>query len=172
MPVFFDTRLLALGTPSARFHENDRPGPSFIQPPESTQPSSLTTIRWINLRPNADLGDVGSALGFCAGGELRRGINPLKFDNYVTRAMLDVMKLISIASNRHLRNLEAPDAFVQEIIPVATPKIPVNVQRFSIRIYRYRSNGLEPSFSGSTSAARTPTRAKLSLRSQISQPAV
>ncbi len=26
MPVFFDTRLLALVTPSARFHENDKPG--------------------------------------------------------------------------------------------------------------------------------------------------
>ena len=25
---------------------------------------------------------------------------------------------------------------------VATPKIPVNVQRFSIHIYRYRSKGL------------------------------
>jgi len=36
MPVFFDTRLLALVNPSARFHENDKPGPSFIQPPEST----------------------------------------------------------------------------------------------------------------------------------------
>ena len=36
MPVFFDTRLFALVTPSARFHENDKPGPSFIQPPEST----------------------------------------------------------------------------------------------------------------------------------------
>jgi len=36
MPVFFDTRLLALVTPSARFHENDKPGPSFTQPPELT----------------------------------------------------------------------------------------------------------------------------------------
>ena len=36
MPVAFDTRLLALVTPSARFHENDKPGPSFIQPPAST----------------------------------------------------------------------------------------------------------------------------------------
>jgi hypothetical protein len=36
MPVFFDTRLLALVTPSARFYENDKPGQSFIQPPEST----------------------------------------------------------------------------------------------------------------------------------------
>ena len=43
MPVFFDTRLLALVTPSARLHENDKPGPSFTQPPETTQPSSLTT---------------------------------------------------------------------------------------------------------------------------------
>ena len=33
---------------------------------------------------------------------------------------------------------------------MATPKIPVNVQRFSIHIYRYRSKGLEPCFSGST----------------------
>ena len=69
--------------------------------------------------------------------------------------MQDVMKLVRVASNRHLRNWEAPDALVQEIIPVAsrtgrgqscavaTLKIPVNVQRFSIHIYRYRSKGLE-----------------------------
>ena len=59
--------------------------------------------------------------GFRAGGELRGGVNPLrdrlKLDNYVTRAMLDVMKLVRVASNRHLRNWEAPDALVQEIIP-------------------------------------------------------
>ena len=89
------------------------------------------------------VGDVG----FRAGGELRGGVNPrrdrLKLDNYVTRAMQDVMKLVRVASNRHLRNWEAPDALVQEIIPVATPKIPVNVQRFTIHIYRYRSKGLE-----------------------------
>ena len=54
------------------------------------------------------------------------------------------MKPVRVASNRHLRNWEAPDALVQEIIPVAsrtdsgqrcavaTPKTPVNVQRFSI----------------------------------------
>ena len=35
MPVFFDTRRFALVTPSARFHENDKPGPSFTAPPES-----------------------------------------------------------------------------------------------------------------------------------------
>ena len=56
-----------------------------------------------------------------AGGELRGGINPLKdrlkLDNCVTRAMQDVMKLVRAASNRHLRNWEAPDALVQEIIP-------------------------------------------------------
>ena len=59
--------------------------------------------------------------GFRAGGELRGGVNPLKdrlkLDNCVTRAMQDVMKLVRIASNRHLRNWEAPDALVQEIIP-------------------------------------------------------
>ena len=57
----------------------------------------------------------------CAGGELRGGVNPLKdrlkLDNYVTRAMQDVMKLVRVARNRHLRNWEAPDAPVQEIIP-------------------------------------------------------
>ena len=35
IPVFFDTRRFALVTPSARFHENDKPGPSFTAPPES-----------------------------------------------------------------------------------------------------------------------------------------
>ena len=52
----------------------------------------------------------------------RRGVNPLKdrlkLDNRVMRAMQDVMKLVRVASNRHLRNWEAPDALVQEIIPV------------------------------------------------------
>ena len=70
---------------------------------------------------------------------MRGGVNPrrdrLKLDNSVTRAMQDVMKHVRVASNRHLRNWEAPDALVQEIIPVATPKIRVNVQRFSIRLY-------------------------------------
>ena len=60
-------------------------------------------------------------LGFCAGGELRGGVNPLKdrlkLDNCVTRAMQVVMKLVRVASNRHLRNWEAPDALVQEITP-------------------------------------------------------
>ena len=60
-------------------------------------------------------------LGFCAVGELRGGVNPrrdrLKLDNCVTRAMWVVMKLVRGASNRHLRNWEAPDALVQEIIP-------------------------------------------------------
>ena len=41
----------------------------------------------------------------------------LKLDNCVTRAMQDVMKLARVASNRHLRNWEAPDALVQEFIP-------------------------------------------------------
>ena len=62
--------------------------------------------------------------GFCAGGELRGGVNPLrdrlKLDNRVTRAMQDVMKLVRVASNRRMRNWEAPDALVQEIIPVAS----------------------------------------------------
>jgi len=59
-----------------------------------------------------------------AGVEFRRGVNPLKdrlkLDNCVTRAMQVVMKLVRVASNRHLRNWEAPDALVQEIIPVAS----------------------------------------------------
>ena len=63
-------------------------------------------------------------LGFCAGGELRGGVNPLKdrlkLDNCVTRAMQVVMKPVRVASNRHLRNWEAPDALVQEIIRVAS----------------------------------------------------
>ena len=60
-------------------------------------------------------------LRLVAGGELRGGVNPLKdrrkLDNCVTRAMQDVMKLVRVASNRHLRNWEAPDALVQEITP-------------------------------------------------------
>ena len=56
-----------------------------------------------------------------AGGELRGGVNPRrnrrKLDNCVTRAMQDVMKLVRVASNRHLCNWEAPDALVQEITP-------------------------------------------------------
>ena len=55
------------------------------------------------------------------GVELRGGVNPrrdrLKLDNSVTRAMQDVMKLVRVASNRHLLNWKAPDALVQEIIP-------------------------------------------------------
>ena len=31
--------------------------------------------------------------------------------------MQDLMKHVRLASNRHLRNWEAPDALVQEIIP-------------------------------------------------------
>ena len=62
--------------------------------------------------------------GFRAGGELRRGVNPLKdrlkLDNSVTRAMQDVMKHVRVTSNRHLRNWEAPDALVQEITPSAS----------------------------------------------------
>ena len=34
--------------------------------------------------------------------------------------MQDVMKLVRVASNRHLLNWEAPDALVQEIIPEAS----------------------------------------------------
>ena len=63
-------------------------------------------------------------LRFRAGGELRGGVNPLKdrlkLDNCVMQAMQDVMKLIRVAGNRHLRNWEAPDALVQEIIPVSS----------------------------------------------------
>ena len=58
------------------------------------------------------------------GGELRGGVNPLKdrlkLDNCVTPKMQVVMKLVRVASNLHLRNWQAPDAFVQEIIPVAS----------------------------------------------------
>ena len=47
-----------------------------------------------------------------AGAELRGGVNPLrdrrKLDNCVTRVMQDVMKHVRVASNRHLRNWEAP----------------------------------------------------------------
>ena len=47
-----------------------------------------------------------------AGAELRGGVNPRrdrrKLDNCVTRAMQDVMKHVRVASNRHLRNWEAP----------------------------------------------------------------
>ncbi len=83
------------------------------------------------------------------GGELRGGVNPrrdrLKLDNCVTQTIHVVMKLVRVASNRHLRNREAPDALVQKIpvasktdsgqrCAVATPKIRVNVQRFSINI--------------------------------------
>ena len=60
-------------------------------------------------------------LRLVAGGELRGGVNPLrdrlKLDNCVMRAMQVVMKPVRLASNRHLRNWEAPDALVQEIIP-------------------------------------------------------
>jgi len=53
--------------------------------------------------------------------EFWRGVNSLKdrlnLDNCVTRAMWVVMKLVRVASNRHLRNWEAPDALVQEITP-------------------------------------------------------
>ncbi len=64
---------------------------------------------------------MGRDLGFRAGGELLGGVNPLtdrrKLDNYLTRAMQDVMKPVRVASNSHLRNREAPDALVQEITP-------------------------------------------------------
>ena len=120
--------------------------PCYVKPThgkQSTKPKPLRSrATWVR--------DGGSR----AGVKFRRGVNPLrdrlKLDNCMTRAMQVVMKLVRVASNRHLRNWEAPDALVQEIIPVATPKIPVNVQRFTIHIYRYRSKGLEPSFSGST----------------------
>ena len=60
--------------------------------------------------------------GFVRGVEFRRGVNPLrdrlKLDNCVTRAMQVVMKLVRVAGNGHLRNWEAPDALVQEIIAV------------------------------------------------------
>ncbi len=63
-------------------------------------------------------------LGFRAKNELRGGVNPLKdrlkLDNYATRAMQVVMKLLRSASNRHVRNWEASDALVQEIIPMAS----------------------------------------------------
>ena len=47
-----------------------------------------------------------------AGAELHGGVNPRrdrrKLDNCVTRVMQDVMKHVRVASNRHLRNWEAP----------------------------------------------------------------
>ena len=61
---------------------------------------------------------------FRAEGELRGGVNSLrdrlKLDNDMTRAMQDVMKHAHLASNRHLRNWEAPDALVQEIISLVS----------------------------------------------------
>ncbi len=43
----------------------------------------------------------------------------LSLDNRETRAMQVVMKLVRVASNRHLRNWDAHDALVQKVIPVA-----------------------------------------------------
>jgi hypothetical protein len=73
---------------------------------------------------HADLSKVDKRRGVLRGGvEFWRGVNPLrdrlKLDNCVTRAMWVVMKLVRVASNRHLRNWDAPDALVQEIVPVA-----------------------------------------------------
>ena len=69
----------------------------------------------------ADSSNAGKRLGVLCGGELRGGVNPRrdrrKLDNCVTRAMRVAMKLVRVASNRHLRNWEAPDALVQEITP-------------------------------------------------------
>ena len=63
-------------------------------------------------------------LRLVAGVEFWRGVNPRrdrrKLVNCVTRAIWVVMKLVRVASNRHLRNWEAPDALVQEIIPLAS----------------------------------------------------
>ena len=63
-------------------------------------------------------------VGFFTGGELRGGVNPrrdrLKLDNCVTRTMQVEMKPARVASNRHLRNWDAPDGLVQEIFPVAS----------------------------------------------------
>ncbi len=65
----------------------------------------------------------GELLRFCAV-DLRGGVNllkdALKLDNRVTRVLQVVMKLVRVASNRHLRNWDAPDALVQEIIPVTS----------------------------------------------------
>ena len=70
----------------------------------------------------------------------RRGVNPLKdrlkLDNRVMRAMQDVMKLVRVASNRHLRNWEAPDALVQEIIPERVERIVGEVAPWPHRRYR------------------------------------
>ena len=78
--------------------------------------------------------------GFVRGVELRGGVNPLrdrrKLDNCVTRAMQDVMKLVRLASNRHLRNWEAPDALVQEIIPGRVERIVGKVAPWPHRRYR------------------------------------
>ena len=75
-----------------------------------------------------------------AGAELRGGVNPLrdrlKLDNCVARAMQDVMKLVRVASNRHLRNWEAPDALVQEIIPERVNRAVGKVAPWPHRRYR------------------------------------
>ena len=71
---------------------------------------------------------------------MRGGVNPLrdrlKLDNCVTRAMQDVMKLDRVANNRHLRNWEAPDALVQEIIPKRVERIVGKVAPWPNRRYR------------------------------------
>ena len=75
----------------------------------------------------------------------RRGVNPrrdrLKLDNCVTRAMQDVMKLVRVASNRHLRNWEAPDALVQEIIPGRVERAVGKVAPWPHRRYGSTSSG-------------------------------
>ena len=59
--------------------------------------------------------------GFRAGVDFWRGVNllkdRLKLDNFVTRGMWVVMKLVRVASKHHLLNWETPDALVQEITP-------------------------------------------------------
>ncbi len=63
----------------------------------------------------------GELLRFRVGVELRGGVNPLKdrlkIDNYMTRAMQDVMKLVRVSSNRHLRNWEAPTPLCRKSSP-------------------------------------------------------
>ena len=43
--------------------------------------------------------------------------------------MQDVMKPVRVASNRHLRNWETPDALVQEIIPERVERAVAKLRR-------------------------------------------
>ena len=55
--------------------------------------------------------------------------------------MLDVMKPVRLASNRHLRNWEAPDALVQEITPEQLKRTVGKVAPWPHRRHRQTSSG-------------------------------